>query len=1018
MRLPSVPLGLRNPHQIHLARVSFFPATLSTSIRPIDGMRTLRVLALATVALGGIAIGQTQIVLKPTGEDGVKLRIRALKVDTKIDSQIATTNLTLTFQNPTQGNEEAEFIYALPPDTVVTSFAYYFNDERVPAKAAEKERAAAIYKHITTRRRDPALIEMTGKRTFRARIFPVAPTADLRVEMTLVQALPNRKGSFTYNLPLKRAKGEPFDDLDVTITAPKYPSENNLGLKPTLVAPVVEQYRLAGKKVRPDRDLRVRFKWRSAEAIERDMFSGRSGGRDGFFVLFLTPNEGRTLSGPVTFLGGRVYGVRTSANSARPGDSIIVTGRYREAGVATVRWGGAETYVTFSGEAVPNHPAVKLWAAREIEALGSKRKQVVALSMRHNLPSRFTSWIAIPIAERRQYYTDKLWEKSARLGQQYANALGADFEETPKSIGIRKRLEGVSRELGMDPKWTIQNALQSARLQITYKAAEEVLDGRSNGPVRARLQRLGRATGEDADELIRHRIQSEIGGLAFRYAEAVDLGRENTPTMRTVKARLKRAQSFGLPTDELVRDSLKRQLAMASSDSARKEYDEGRRSLADSRRVQRIANRLGESPKPYLEYAKNEIMANRVVAVRSQLGQFIMSGKSDAPEAERLREKLREMVPLVPRHFRANMSSADQAMYNLAASIARARFHNQADGEELAKLKALTDPYVIDPEDLILASLMSSATSHQYTLMYEESRSRLDEARIAKLREERDRYYALGVPSKPPFTPYYFYAAPDREWTVRGEFLEELRKPHPDPAKLAKLEKALANYSTYHRLIGPGSSFDDPKEAAKAYTEARLERLRTDVLLDKLEKETPSPAVEAERKRLEAKAQELRARMGDPLLTYDAPSDAQHVVAIMPDGEVKPMAWVPLRNRWEVRFDVPAAAKEGEVEVQIVAVLKDGRRQIATTTYHVDVTPPEGIAKLVSTPTGLRLELQGSADLARVTAVLPSGEEVDVPRQSEGRFMLTIHPLKKGDRVKFILLDRAHNRAEVVATAP
>ena len=88
----------------------------------------------------------------------------------------------------------------------MTSFAYWYGDEKVPARIVEKEEAAAIYAHITARMRDPALVEMIGKNTFRARIFPVMPNSDLKVEMNLVQTLRSDAKGAHFTLPLQAKK--------------------------------------------------------------------------------------------------------------------------------------------------------------------------------------------------------------------------------------------------------------------------------------------------------------------------------------------------------------------------------------------------------------------------------------------------------------------------------------------------------------------------------------------------------------------------------------------------------------------------------------------------------------------------------------------------------------------------------------------------------------------------------------------------------------------------------------------
>ena len=145
-----------------------------------------------------------QIQLKPGGHDATPLRVRALHADVQIKGQFATTQMAVTFQNEIPYQTEADFLYRLPSGAIVTDFAYYFGDERVPARIVEKKQAQNIYRRLTyVEHVDPALVEMVGKNLFRARISPVMANSDLRVEMTLVQALPSTVRGVTYQFPLR-----------------------------------------------------------------------------------------------------------------------------------------------------------------------------------------------------------------------------------------------------------------------------------------------------------------------------------------------------------------------------------------------------------------------------------------------------------------------------------------------------------------------------------------------------------------------------------------------------------------------------------------------------------------------------------------------------------------------------------------------------------------------------------------------------------------------------------------------
>src|SRR2546422_10364479 len=94
---------------------------------------SLSLLAVFCVLFATIGNGLAQVVLKPKGQSGSVLRTRSIDANVIIQKQIATTNLTLTFQNTVAQRIEAHFIYAVAPGTVVTHFAYWYGKEKVIA---------------------------------------------------------------------------------------------------------------------------------------------------------------------------------------------------------------------------------------------------------------------------------------------------------------------------------------------------------------------------------------------------------------------------------------------------------------------------------------------------------------------------------------------------------------------------------------------------------------------------------------------------------------------------------------------------------------------------------------------------------------------------------------------------------------------------------------------------------------------------------------------------------------------
>ncbi|MFT4975530.1 MAG: hypothetical protein ACI8S6_001417, partial [Myxococcota bacterium] len=82
-------------------------------------------------------------------------------------------------------------------------------------------------------------------------------------------------------------------------------------------------------------------------------------------------------------------------------------------------------------------------------------------------------------------------------------------------------------------------------------------------------------------------------------------------------------------------------------------------------------------------------------------------------------------------------------------------------------------------------------------------------------------------------------------------------------------------------------------------------------------------------------------RPGDPLITADAPEDAQGVLAVFPWGELAPLRWDPIRSRWYHRFLVPRDVTEGPKTISLLITHRDGHVEVVDKELLVDATAPE-----------------------------------------------------------------------------
>ena len=117
-------------------------------------------------------------------------------------------------------------------------------------------------------------------------------------------------------------------------------------------------------------------------------------------------------------------------------------------------------------------------------------------------------------------------------------------------------------------------------------------------------------------------------------------------------------------------------------------------------------------------------------------------------------------------------------------------------------------------------------------------------------------------------------------------------------------------------------------------------------------------------------------RPGDPLLTVEAPADAQSVAAVFPWGEVAELRWDDVRGRWYHRFLVPRGTEEGPCEVEITILHADGSVEVVTEQLDVDASAPELDVEVVWTPEGTLVRVILDEPL-RSLHIFPAGSPED-----------------------------------------
>lgn len=130
------------------------------------------------------------------------LKVKSIKLTTRINDQVAVTHVEQVFENDTPFVLEGLYFFPLPDGVSITEFAMWDGDKRLSGEVRTREEARRIYNEIVRTRRDPALLEYAGKNLFQASVFPIQPNSDKKIELTYSQILTGENGTVAYRYPL------------------------------------------------------------------------------------------------------------------------------------------------------------------------------------------------------------------------------------------------------------------------------------------------------------------------------------------------------------------------------------------------------------------------------------------------------------------------------------------------------------------------------------------------------------------------------------------------------------------------------------------------------------------------------------------------------------------------------------------------------------------------------------------------------------------------------------------------
>ncbi len=239
------------------------------------------------------------------------LPVKSIKLDTKINGQVATTHVEQVFRNDTQITLEGTYFFPIPESASVVEFSIWENGKKLVGEVRSREEARRIYDAIVRSQRDPGLLEYAGQNLLQASIFPIPPNSDKKLELTYTQVLKADSGTVSYKYPLGTGRNLWRNQASGVETRPgNFPAQRfgtvsgkieiigrealrNI-YSPSHTIEVVQKGERSAtvsfETTSNDSDLQL-FYGLSDDDFGMSLVTYREPGKDGYFLLLLSPNH-------------------------------------------------------------------------------------------------------------------------------------------------------------------------------------------------------------------------------------------------------------------------------------------------------------------------------------------------------------------------------------------------------------------------------------------------------------------------------------------------------------------------------------------------------------------------------------------------------------------------------------------------------------------------------------------------------------------------------------------------------
>lgn len=235
--------------------------------------------------------------MPPPPRPPAPMEVREHRARIDVQRRVADVTVEALFHNPNGFQIEGTYVFPIGPDAAVSSFTMSANGKTLEAELLDADKARRIYEDIVRQIRDPALLEYAGQGLLKARVFPIPPNGDVRIQLNYEMALRRDGGLSRVLYPLLSAR--PDGNQSVGKVRVEMRLETEAPIK-TLFTPGFEARieRDGARKavvtwerenVQPDRDFELIFS-EDARPVGIEFLAYKDGD-DGYFLMAVAPDS-------------------------------------------------------------------------------------------------------------------------------------------------------------------------------------------------------------------------------------------------------------------------------------------------------------------------------------------------------------------------------------------------------------------------------------------------------------------------------------------------------------------------------------------------------------------------------------------------------------------------------------------------------------------------------------------------------------------------------------------------------